>query len=63
MEDLLKDLIEYAIDKKAVTAGADYKGFDFEMFWQGIGKRDYFGGWGGAQFWENRSSGNPDSHR
>ena len=34
-----------------ITAGADYKGFDFEMFWQGIGKRDYFGGWGGAQFW------------
>ena len=27
-----------------ITAGADYKGFDFEMFWQGIGKRDYFGG-------------------
>jgi len=34
-----------------ITAGADYKGFDFEMFWQGIGKRDYFGGWGGASFW------------
>ncbi len=34
-----------------ITAGADYKGFDFEMFWQGLGKRDYFGGWGGAQFW------------
>ena len=34
-----------------ITAGADYKGFDFEMFWQGIGKRDYFGGWGGPSFW------------
>lgn len=34
-----------------ITAGADWKGFDFEMFWQGIGKRDYFGGNGGAQFW------------
>lgn len=31
------------------TAGFDYKGFDFEMFWQGIGKRDYW--LGGSQFW------------
>lgn len=32
-----------------ITAGFDYKGFDFEMFWQGIGKRDYW--LGGSQFW------------
>ena len=32
-----------------ITACFDYKGFDFEMFWQGIGKRDYW--LGGSQFW------------
>lgn len=32
-----------------ITAGFDYKGFDFEMFWLGIGKRDYW--LGGSQFW------------
>lgn len=32
-----------------ITAGFDYKGFDFEIFWQGIGKRDYW--LGGSQFW------------
>lgn len=32
-----------------ITADFDYKGFDFEMFWQGIGKRDYW--LGGSQFW------------
>lgn len=32
-----------------ITVGFDYKGFDFEMFWQGIGKRDYW--LGGSQFW------------
>ena len=32
-----------------ITAGFDYKGFDFEMFWQGIGKRDYW--LGDSQFW------------
>ena len=32
-----------------ITAGFDYKGLDFEMFWQGIGKRDYW--LGGPQFW------------
>lgn len=32
-----------------ITAGFDYKGFDFEMFWQGIGKRDYC--LEGSQFW------------
>ena len=31
-----------------LTAGFEYKGFDFEMFWQGVGKRDYW--LGGAQF-------------
>jgi len=33
-----------------ITLGADWKGIDFEMFWQGVGKRDY---WGGSidQFW------------
>ncbi|WP_302314470.1 SusC/RagA family TonB-linked outer membrane protein, partial [uncultured Parabacteroides sp.] len=31
------------------TAGFEYKGFDFEMFWQGIGKRDYM--CGGNAFW------------
>ena len=29
--------------------GADYKGFDFRMFWQGVGKRDYMPG--GPYFW------------
>ena len=28
----------------SVTAGFDYKGFDFSMFWQGIGKRDVWTG-------------------
>lgn len=32
-----------------ITAGIDYKGIDFEMFWQGIGKRDYMPG--GSAFW------------
>lgn len=32
-----------------ITAGFEYKGFDFSMFWQGIGKRDYM--LGGAAFW------------
>ena len=34
-----------------ITAGLEYKGFDFEMFWQGIGKRDWFPGSGSAAFW------------
>lgn len=32
-----------------ITAGCEYKGFDFNMFWQGVGKRDYM--LGGASFW------------
>lgn len=32
-----------------ITAGFEYKGFDFEMFWQGVGKRDYM--CGGSAFW------------
>ncbi|MCD8313347.1 MAG: TonB-dependent receptor [Bacteroidales bacterium] len=32
-----------------ITGGFEYFGFDFEMFWQGIGKRDV--ALGGAQFW------------
>lgn len=32
-----------------ITLGFAYKGFDFEMFWQGTGKRDYMVG--GGQFW------------
>ena len=34
-----------------ITAGCEYKGFDFEMFWQGIGKRDWFPGEGSAAYW------------
>jgi len=34
-----------------ITAGCEYKGFDFEMFWQGIGKRDWFPGSGTAAYW------------
>ncbi len=34
-----------------ITAGCEYKGFDFEMFWQGIGKRDWFPGSGSAAYW------------
>lgn len=32
-----------------LTTGFEYKGFDFEMFWQGVGKRDYM--CGGNAFW------------
>ncbi|MEG2331134.1 MAG: TonB-dependent receptor [Bacteroides sp.] len=32
-----------------ITGGFEYKGFDFDMFWQGVGKRDY--AVGGGQFW------------
>lgn len=32
-----------------ITAGLTYKGFDFQMFWQGVGKRDYMAG--GNYFW------------
>lgn len=39
-----------------ITGGFEYKGFDFEMFWQGIGKRDYFCGdyafWGFTSEWD-----------
>lgn len=39
-----------------ITAGFEFKGFDFEMFWQGIGKRDYFCGdyafWGFTSQWD-----------
>lgn len=33
-----------------ITVGAEWKGIDFEMFWQGVGKRDI---WGGSipEFW------------
>ena len=34
-----------------LTAGCEYKGFDFEMFWQGIGKRDWFPGSGTSAYW------------
>ncbi|WP_281724154.1 SusC/RagA family TonB-linked outer membrane protein [Hoylesella shahii] len=34
-----------------ITAGLEYKGIDFEMFWQGIGKRDWFPGSGSAAYW------------
>ena len=34
-----------------ITAGCEYKGFDFEMVWQGIGKRDWFPGEGSAAYW------------
>ena len=34
-----------------ITAGLEYKGIDFEMFWQGIGKRDSFPGSGSAAYW------------
>lgn len=32
-----------------LTTGFEYKGIDFEMFWQGIGKRDFMAG--GSAFW------------
>lgn len=32
-----------------VTAGFEFRNFDFEMFWQGVGKRDYMAG--GNAFW------------
>ncbi len=34
-----------------ITAGCEYKGFDFEMFWQGNGKREWFPGEGSAAYW------------
>jgi TonB-linked SusC/RagA family outer membrane protein len=33
-----------------ITVGAEWKGIDFEMFWQGVGKRDLFGSSVG-EFW------------
>ena len=58
--DIGKNMLDDSGDRKiignstprysyGITAGFDYKGFDFEMFWQGIGKRDYW--LGGSQFW------------
>ena len=58
--DIGKNTLDDSVDRKiignstprysyGITAGFDYKGFDFEMFWQGIGKRDYW--LGGSQFW------------
>lgn len=32
-----------------ITFAADWHGFDFDIFFQGVGKRDYFPG--GSQFW------------
>ena len=32
-----------------ITAGFEFRNFDFEMFWQGVGKRDYMAG--GNAFW------------
>jgi TonB-linked SusC/RagA family outer membrane protein len=32
-----------------ISAGFEYKQFDFQMLWQGIGKRDYMAG--GVHFW------------
>ena len=32
-----------------ITVGAEWKGFDFDMFWQGTGKRDYW--MGGVDYW------------
>lgn len=34
---------------------ASWKGFDFRMFWQGVGKRDYYPG--GLTFWGTTSAG------
>lgn len=37
-----------------ISAGANWKGFDINMFWQGVGKRDYFPtyvDWSGSSFW------------
>ncbi len=35
--------------KYGITVDASWKGIDFSMFWQGVGKRDY--ALGGAYFW------------
>jgi hypothetical protein len=34
-----------------ITAGATWKDFDFNMFWQGIGKRDYVPAQGAVLYW------------
>ncbi|MCC8094186.1 MAG: TonB-dependent receptor [Tannerellaceae bacterium] len=34
-----------------ITAGFEYKNFDFEMFWQGVGKRDYMFESSSVHFW------------
>ncbi len=34
-----------------IAAGFNWKGFDFNMFWQGIGKRDYYPGLSSTIFW------------
>ncbi|MEN8230176.1 MAG: TonB-dependent receptor [Bacteroidota bacterium] len=37
----------------AISLGANWKGFDFNMFWQGIGKHEYMKSfnWDGSRFW------------
>jgi TonB-linked SusC/RagA family outer membrane protein len=39
-----------------ITAGFHWKGFDFSMFWQGVGKRDYYPGLTSTIFWGMRHS-------
>ena len=34
-----------------ITAGATWKNFDFNMFWQGIGKRDFVAARGSVLYW------------
>ena len=48
-----------------ITAGFEFRNFDFEMFWQGVGKRDYMAGgnafWGFTSEWDTplKSEGDP----
>lgn len=40
-----------------ITAGCNWKGLDFRMFWQGLGKRDYYPDGGSTIFWGMANSG------
>jgi len=44
-----------------ISAGLNWKGFDFSMFWQGIGKRDYLPESGTNLFFGLISGGSPGS--
>ncbi|HEY0769328.1 MAG TPA: SusC/RagA family TonB-linked outer membrane protein, partial [Sphingobacteriaceae bacterium] len=40
----------------SMTAGINWKGFDFSMFWQGLGKHDYYPHSNASMFWGMNTS-------